>query len=84
MITVNQPLRMSDAPSHDSAGSCDPPQESVRLNVCVPTHEEIAVCAYRIWLSEGCPQGQCLRHWIEAEEQLRMCCWHDIVHRSEA
>ncbi|MFZ4774077.1 MAG: DUF2934 domain-containing protein [Terrimicrobiaceae bacterium] len=35
-----------------------------------PTDEEIALCAYRIWLHEGCPQGCDKEHWLKAREQL--------------
>ncbi|MEI6072531.1 MAG: DUF2934 domain-containing protein [Verrucomicrobiae bacterium] len=35
-----------------------------------PTDEEIALCAYRIWLHEGCPQGRDRAHWLKAREQL--------------
>jgi len=35
-----------------------------------PTDEEIALCAYRIWLQEGCPQGRDRAHWLKAREQL--------------
>jgi hypothetical protein len=35
-----------------------------------PTHEEIALCAYLIWESEGCPVDRDLDHWFQAEHQL--------------
>jgi hypothetical protein len=35
-----------------------------------PTDEEIALCAYRIWLHEGCPVGHDQEHWLKAKEQL--------------
>ena len=35
-----------------------------------PTDEEIALCAYRIWLHEGCPVGHDKEHWLKAREQL--------------
>ncbi|MEI6493023.1 MAG: DUF2934 domain-containing protein [Verrucomicrobiota bacterium] len=35
-----------------------------------PTDEEIALCAYRIWLQEECPQGRDREHWLKAREQL--------------
>ncbi len=36
------------------------------------THDEqrIRERAYRIWESEGCPQGQEMKHWCEACEQI--------------
>ena len=36
----------------------------------VPTDEEIALCAYRLWLQEGCPHGRDKAHWLKAREQL--------------
>lgn len=30
----------------------------------------IAVRAYEIWLSEGCPEGRALDHWKRAEQEL--------------
>src|SRR5262249_11985054 len=36
-----------------------------------PTHEEIEIRAYAIWLSEGSPGGRDRDHWFAAERQLR-------------
>jgi len=36
----------------------------------LPTDEEIALGAYRIWLQEGCPHGRDEEHWLRAREQL--------------
>jgi hypothetical protein len=36
-----------------------------------PTHEQIARCAYDIFVERGQPAGQDLAHWLEAERQLR-------------
>lgn len=41
-----------------------------KIEIQKPTHEEIAIAAYYIWLSEGCPEGCAERHWYEAEAQL--------------
>lgn len=38
-----------------------------------PTHEEIAVAAYYLWLAEGCPWGNSeitFANWIDAEGNL--------------
>jgi hypothetical protein len=35
-----------------------------------PTDEEIALCAYRIWLQQGCPHGHDKEHWLKAREHL--------------
>lgn len=37
-----------------------------------PTYEQIAELAYHIWQSRGCPWGQSLDNWLEAEHQLRL------------
>ncbi|HZP59233.1 MAG TPA: DUF2934 domain-containing protein [Opitutaceae bacterium] len=34
-------------------------------------HEQIAHRAYEIWRAQGCPCGQDLDNWLEAERQLR-------------
>lgn len=31
---------------------------------------EIAMRAYQIWASEGCPEGRDLDHWLRAETEL--------------
>jgi hypothetical protein len=36
-----------------------------------PTPEEISSRAYEIYLSEGCPEGSSLEHWLRAERELR-------------
>jgi hypothetical protein len=35
-----------------------------------PTHDEIAVCARRIYETEGRPEGKAMEHWLQAEAQL--------------
>ena len=30
---------------------------------------QIAARAYAIWQAEGCPEGQALRHWLQAEKE---------------
>jgi hypothetical protein len=34
------------------------------------THDEIATRAYFIYISAGCPEGQEMQHWLEAEAQI--------------
>ncbi len=36
-----------------------------------PTQEEIGTRAYEIYVSEGCPTGNDLDHWLRAEKELR-------------
>ncbi|MCB1279348.1 DUF2934 domain-containing protein [Prosthecobacter sp.] len=35
------------------------------------TEEEIATCAYLIYVSEGCPAGRDQEHWLAAEARLK-------------
>jgi len=35
-----------------------------------PTHEEIELRAYQIYVECGCPDGQDVEHWLQAERQL--------------
>lgn len=35
------------------------------------TEAEIATCAYFIYVSEGCPAGREMDHWLEAEARLK-------------
>jgi hypothetical protein len=35
-----------------------------------PSHEQISVVAYFIWMSEGCPEGRQEANWYDAERQL--------------
>ena len=35
-------------------------------------HDEIATRAYFIYISAGCPEGQEMQHWLEAEAQTRL------------
>ena len=39
-------------------------------DTAAPSDEEIALCAYRIWLQEGCPHGRDREHWLKAREML--------------
>jgi hypothetical protein len=36
----------------------------------MPTHDEIAACARRIYEMEGRPEGKAMEHWLRAEAQL--------------
>ncbi|MGE3854832.1 MAG: DUF2934 domain-containing protein [Planctomycetota bacterium] len=35
-----------------------------------PTREQIAERAYHIYLENGCPDGQSVEHWLQAEKEL--------------
>ena len=48
-----------------------PPLPPLAPQVAVEvTHVEIATRAYFIYISAGCPEGQEMQHWLEAEAQL--------------
>jgi len=35
-----------------------------------PSRDEVAKEAYFIYLNQGCPQGQDMHHWLEAEAHV--------------
>lgn len=35
------------------------------------THDDIAWRAYEIYVTKGCPSGQCEQNWLQAEQELR-------------
>lgn len=37
---------------------------------CSPTEDEIRVAAYYKWIGAGCPPGDGIAFWLEAEHQL--------------
>jgi len=43
-------------------------------DIASPAYDEIAVRAYEIWIANGCPDGQEVQHWHEAEAQLTLGC----------
>ena len=54
---------------HSTNGSNEEPQP--------PTYDEIATCAYLIWVKEGRPPGREAEHWHQAETQLHAMRLHD-------
>lgn len=36
-----------------------------------PTHEEIELLAYQLWVDRGRPHGDDAQDWLRAEQQLR-------------
>ena len=44
-----------------------------------PTHEQIANCAFFIYLNEGSPNGRQAEHWHQAETQLIADRFHDML-----
>jgi Protein of unknown function (DUF2934) len=43
-----------------------------------PTGGVIALRAYEIWKTNGCPEGHDLEHWLQAEAELREAGRHNI------
>lgn len=37
-----------------------------------PTHDEIAIRAFELWLANGCPDGTAEQDWFEAEAELSL------------
>lgn len=37
----------------------------------LPTREEVAECAYELWLQHGCPENLDIAIWLDAEALLR-------------
>jgi hypothetical protein len=43
-----------------------------------PTEEDIALCAYLIWETEGRPEGRQESHWRQAQAHLSARYVHDL------
>jgi hypothetical protein len=63
LAAVSKPLRKPPAVS-----PLPPPASPSENDI---THVEIATRAYFIYVSEGCPRGREMQHWLDAEAQLR-------------
>ena len=47
--------------------------KTMNAHICnPPTHEEIEVCAYYIYVQEGRTEGRATDHWLQAELQLQV------------
>lgn len=46
------------------------------------SHDEIAQLAYLNWQHDGCPAGQDVKYWLEAECQIK-ATWH-LLHAAAA
>ncbi len=58
-----------DAP--EGAGLSDTSREVGEAGTAFPSHEDIKVVAYLKYLDDGCKDGDHLKHWLEAERQLK-------------
>jgi hypothetical protein len=48
-----------------------PGQNAADNEVTAPTHDDIAKCAFDIYVKTGRRQGQCTQNWHQAEDHLR-------------
>jgi len=62
--TVKNKPRDSSRPTGSRPKFASPEPKSI-------DYDRIAGRAYEIWEREGCPEGQCERHWQQAEMELR-------------
>jgi hypothetical protein len=53
------------------AGSFMNPNSSTNFSISSPSADAISRRAYELWEQEGRPEGADLRHWIQAEQELR-------------
>jgi hypothetical protein len=69
--TAPVPAPAQKKPSSKKAASTRPPvPPRTAPSEIKTTQAEIATRAYFIYESEGCPEGQEMQHWLEAEAQL--------------
>jgi hypothetical protein len=58
------------------AGTATPRARTERIvepkGIVSPSQQQIAERAYKIWLAKGCPAGEDVVHWHEAEAQLML------------
>ena len=50
------------------------------MKECEPTHEEIAIVAYKFWEEERRPHGRDVIHWLRAFAHVA----RDVRHTSQA
>jgi hypothetical protein len=50
-----------------TAGNSSPARSKLAMTL---THDQIAAKAYEIWVAKGCPNGQDVANWKEAEAAL--------------
>jgi hypothetical protein len=64
----NKHLRHETEPTgaRSAAPSTNANQTEAQLR---PSHDDVARKAFLIYLTQGCPQGRELQHWLEAEAQ---------------
>lgn len=61
----------SQTPSSDANTDLDIAPNSNPSVLQGPTHDQIAKCAYEIYVKTGRKQGQCTQNWQQAEQSLR-------------
>ncbi|HLP03328.1 MAG TPA: DUF2934 domain-containing protein [Opitutaceae bacterium] len=56
---------------HERTTPQNPPASGVRPSRAPPTHDEIADCAYELWIQHGYPERLDQAIWLDAEALLR-------------
>lgn len=61
------------APKTKTVKTSEPKAKPANASLSAPeiTTEQIARCAYSIWEEEGRPSGKQIKHWLQAEKQLK-------------
>jgi hypothetical protein len=74
LVTTAPRKRSGDGTKSASAGSASPGTgsggRSPRSELPMPTHDEISLRAYHIWLATGCTHGHDQSDWEQARQQL--------------
>jgi hypothetical protein len=82
MKMLDQRLHASDGTSGACPAEPSFIPQTPDVDPCQPEYNHVALCAYFIWLSEGCPHGRDQEHWLNAEKQLHLTCRHDLFRKS--
>jgi hypothetical protein len=61
---TTRPTRQQTAPVKATANDTSP-------TISSPTHGDIAMRAYELYLADGAAPGRDLEHWLRAENELR-------------
>lgn len=67
------PARPEDTPVVDAMATVESLAEAFAeqpARPCRPTQDEIRVLAYHKWVAAGCPPGDGVCFWLEAEKEL--------------
>jgi hypothetical protein len=68
--TPASPARRTQAPA-TAPSAATPANHMSPQSVGRPAEDEIRRCAYQKWEAAGCPDGDGVHFWLEAEQELR-------------